>query len=291
MDAKAILEKIKLLEIKTRNLTKQVFSGEYHSAFKGRGMTFSEVREYQIGDEIRTIDWNVTARFNEPFVKVFEEEREINVLLLIDVSSSQNYGIAEKSKLDLALELAAVLSFSAVANHDKIGGVFCSDKIEKYIPPKKGRRHALILLRELSEQNTVKRGTNLVEGLKFIRNTEKKRSIVFVISDFIDENNYVDALAHTRKRHDVVAIKIGDQLESGLPDLGIIPLQNTETGEWQWYNTSSPTFQENFNQFHQKETEEFAKNLRKRGVDSIEINTGDDYYRALVELFHQRKAG
>ncbi len=290
MDAKAILEKIKLLEIKTKNLTKQVFSGEYHSAFKGRGMTFSEVREYQTGDEIRTIDWNVTARFNEPFVKVFEEERELNVLLLIDVSSSQDYGIEDKSKIDLALELAAVLSFSAIANNDKIGGIFCSDKVEKYIPPKKGRRHALILLRELSEQNRENKKTNLVEGLKFIRNTEKKRSVIFVISDFFDENNYLNALSHTRKKHDVVAIKIGDDLEYNLPDLGIVPLKNRETGEWQWYNTSSTDFKVEMIELQKNQSAEFTKNLRKRGIDSIEINTKDDYYRALVELFHQRKS-
>lgn len=290
MDAKAILEKIKLLEIKTKNLTKQVFSGEYHSAFKGRGMTFSEVREYQTGDEIRTIDWNVTARFNEPFVKVFEEEREINVLLLIDVSSSQDYGIHEKSKLDLALELAAVLSFSAIANHDKVGSVFCSDKVEKYIPPKKGRRHALILLRELSEQNRLNKKTNLVEGLKFIRNTEKKHSIVFVISDFLDKNNYLDALAHTRKRHDVVAIKIGDALENNLPDLGVVPIQDSESGEWQWYNTSSLEFKEQMEADYKANSEDFSKNLRKRGIDSIQISTEDDYYRALIQLFHKRRS-
>ncbi len=290
MDAKAILEKIKLLEIKTKNLTKQVFSGEYHSAFKGRGMTFSEVREYQTGDEIRTIDWNVTARFNEPFVKVFEEEREINVVLLIDVSSSNDYGIQEKTKLDLALELAAVLSFSAIANNDKVGSVFCSDRIEKYIPPKKGRRHALILLRELSEQDRLHKKTNLVEGLKFIRNTEKKRSIVFVISDFLDDNNYLDALAHTRKRHDVVAIRISDELESKLPDLGIIPLKDAETGETLWFNTSSSDFKETYQKNQEIQKELFAKNLRKRGIDSIEIDTKDDYYRALVQLFHQRKS-
>lgn len=290
MDAKAILEKIKLLEIKTKNLTKQVFSGEYHSAFKGRGMTFSEVREYQTGDEIRTIDWNVTARFNEPFVKVFEEEREINVLLLIDVSSSQDYGIHEKSKLDLALELAAVLSFSAIANQDKVGSVFCSDKVEKYIPPKKGRRHALILLRELSEQNRLNKKTNLVEGLKFIRNTEKKHSIVFVISDFLDNNNYLDALAHTQKRHDVVAIKIGDALENNLPDLGIVPIQDSESGEWQWFNTSSSEFKEQMEADYKANSEDFSKNLRKRGIDSIQISTEDDYYHALIQLFHKRRS-
>jgi uncharacterized protein (DUF58 family) len=290
MDAKAILEKIKLLEIKTKNLTKQVFTGEYHSAFKGRGMTFSEVREYQTGDEIRTIDWNVTARFNEPFVKVFEEERELNILLLIDVSSSNDYGIHEKTKLDLALELAAVLSFSAIANNDKVGSVFCSDKVEKFIPPKKGRRHALILLRELSEQDKIHKKTNLVEGLRFIRNTEKKRSVIFVISDFLDDNNYLDALAHTRKRHDVVAIKISDALENNLPDLGIIPLQDKETGEWQWYNTSSSAFKKEMKQEFDDNHANFAKNLRKRGIDSIEINTTDNYHRALVELFHRRSS-
>lgn len=289
MDAKAILEKIKLLEIKTKSLSKQVFSGEYHSAFKGRGMTFSEVREYQTGDEIRTIDWNVTARFNEPFVKVFEEERELNVLLVIDVSSSQSYGIQSKSKLELALELAAVLSFSAIANHDKIGALFYSNQIEKYIPPKKGRNHGLVILRELSEQNTKNKQTNLVEALKFIRNTEKKRSVVFVISDFIDENSYLDALSHTRKRHDVVALKISDELEINLPNLGIVPLQNSETGEWHWYNTSSSDFKKNYSEQFEKSNAIFKSEMRKRGIDSIEISTGDDYYHNLVQLFHQRQ--
>lgn len=289
MDAKAILEKIKLLEIKTRSLTKQVFSGEYHSAFKGRGMTFSEVREYQMGDEIRTIDWNVTARFNEPFVKVFEEERELNVLLVVDVSSSQDYGIHEKSKKELALELAAVLSFSAIANNDKVGATFYSDKMEKYISPKKGRKHALVILRELSEQDSKHKKTNLVEALKFIRNTEKKRSVVFVISDFIDENSYLEALSHTRKRHDVVAIKISDNLEENLPNLGIIPLQNAETGEWNWYNTSNPDFRKVYSEQFEIKKKAFHQDLRKRGIDSIEITTQDDYYRSLIQLFHQRR--
>jgi uncharacterized protein (DUF58 family) len=289
MDAKAILEKIKLLEIKTKSLTKQVFSGEYHSAFKGRGMTFSEVREYQTGDEIRTIDWNVTARFNEPFVKVFEEERELNVVLVIDVSSSQDYGIYEKSKKELALELAAVLLFSAIANNDKIGAIFYSDKMEKYVPPKKGRKHALVILRELSEQESKRKKTNLVEALKFLRNTEKKRSIIFVISDFIDENAYVEALAHARKRHDVVAIKLSDELEQHLPNLGIVPLQDVETGEWNWYNTSNPDFSKEYTDQFEEDKKTFATELRKRGIDSVEITTQDDYYRSLVHLFHQRR--
>jgi len=290
MDTKELLKKVRKIEIKTRRLSDHIFGGEYHSTFKGRGMTFSEVRQYQYGDDVRSIDWNVTARYNEPFVKVFEEEREINVVLLIDVSSSNDFGIKEKTKLDLALELAAVLSFSAIANNDKVGSVFCSDRIEKYIPPKKGRRHALILLRELSEQDRLHKKTNLVEGLKFIRNTEKKRSIVFVISDFLDDNNYLDALAHTRKRHDVVAIRISDELESQLPDLGIIPLKDAETGETLWFNTSSSDFKETYQKNQQIQKELFAKNLRKRGIDSIEIDTKDDYYRALVQLFHQRKS-
>ncbi|MFA7272723.1 MAG: DUF58 domain-containing protein [Crocinitomicaceae bacterium] len=289
MDAKAILEKIKLLEIKTKSLSKQVFSGEYHSAFKGRGMTFSEVREYQTGDEIRTIDWNVTARFNEPFVKVFEEERELNVVLVVDVSGSQNYGIHEKSKKELALELAAVLAFSAISNNDKVGAIFYSDKMEKYIPSKKGRKHALVILRELSEQKTEGKGTNVVEALKFLRNTEKKRSIVFVISDFIDEHPFIEALSHTRKRHDVVAIKISDPLEQELPNLGIVPLQDAETGEWNWYNTGSAEFRKEFNEIQENNRLKFSSDLRKRGIDSIEISTQDDYYRTLVQLFHKRK--
>jgi uncharacterized protein (DUF58 family) len=213
MNTGELLKKIRRLEIKTKGLTKQVFSGEYHSAFKGKGMAFSEVRDYQLGDEVRTIDWNVTARFNSPFVKVFEEERELTVMLIIDVSGSKEFGTGEKSKKELALEIAAVLAFSAVNNNDKVGAVFISDSVEKYISAEKGLKHALIILRELIEFKPLSKGTNLNEGLKFFRNTQKKRCISFVISDFIDSNDFMEGLKVSKKKHDMVAIRINDKAE------------------------------------------------------------------------------
>lgn len=206
-----LLKKIKRLEIKTKGLTKQIFSGEYHSAFKGKGMAFSEVRNYHYGDEVRTIDWNVTARFGDPFVKVFEEERELSVMLIIDISSSGKFGTQGKTKQELAIELAAVLAFSAINNNDKIGAIFISDKVEKYIPANKGRKHALLILRELIEFNPINRGTNISEGLKFFRNIQKKRSICFVISDFIDDNDFLSSIQLNNKNHDMVAIMLRDK--------------------------------------------------------------------------------
>jgi uncharacterized protein (DUF58 family) len=290
MDAKAILEKIKLLEIKTKHLSKQVFSGEYHAAFKGRGMTFSEVRNYQTGDEIRTIDWNVTARFNEPFVKVFDEEREINVQILVDISKSNDYGITQKSKKELVLELAAVLSFSAIANNDKVGTIFYSDIVEKFVPSQKGRKHVLYILRELSEWETKSKGTNLSSAVRYFQNTSKNRSIVFVISDFIDEPNTLENLARLRKRHDVVAIKVTDPIEQNFPKLGLIPMENNETGEVTWVNSSSKEFQEEYLEQFNSKSEKWANELKKKGIDAVEISTTDDYYHALVELFHKRRA-
>lgn len=231
MDTKELLKKIRLLDIKTRGLTKHIFSGEYHSAFKGRGMTFSEVRDYHFGDEVRTIDWNVTARFNEPHVKVFDEERELTVMLIIDVSGSENFGWEDKTKKDLALELAAVLSFSAISNNDKVGAIFVSDKVEKYIAPQKGKKHSLIILREFIELKATSAGTNLNEGLKFFRNTQKKRSIAFVISDFMDDNDFMEGMKVSRKKHDMVALRLVDEAESELPDMGIVQMYNSETGE------------------------------------------------------------
>lgn len=288
MDTAAILEKIKQLEIKTKHLTKQVFSGEYHAAFKGRGMTFSEVRAYQMGDEIRTIDWNVTARFNEPFVKVFDEERELNIELIVDVSPSNDYGIHGKSKKELILELAAVLSFSAIANNDKVGAIFFADAVEKYIPSNKSRKHVLYMLRELSEWTSKATSTRLENALHYFQNTSKKRSVVFVISDFIDDSNTIESLARLRKRHDVVAIKISDPIEKDFPNLGRIAWENKETGEMTWVNTNSDEFREQyFAQYHEASLL-WKENLKKKGVDAIEIQTTDDYFHALVELFHRR---
>ncbi len=288
MDTKELLKKIRHLEIKTKGLTKHIFSGEYHSAFKGRGMTFSEVRDYHIGDEVRTIDWNVTARFNEPYVKVFDEERELTVMLIIDVSGSEDFGTEEKTKKDLALEIAAILSFSAMSNNDKVGAIFVSDRVERYIAPKKGKKHALVILRELIEIQPKSKGTNISEGLKFFRDTQKKRSIGFVISDFIDQNNYIEALKVSRKKHDMVAIRLFDEAERELPKMGIIQVFNAETGETTWVNSNSEEtrkkHREQFDAFEQKLFDEF----KKSGIDYASIATEEDYIKPLIHLFQNR---
>ena len=288
MDTKELLKKIRYLEIKAKGLTRHIFSGEYHSAFKGRGMTFSEVRDYHIGDEVRTMDWNVTARFNEPFVKVFDEEREISVMLIIDVSGSEDFGTLEKTKRDVALELTAVLAFSAISNNDKVGAIFVSDRVERYIAPGKGRKHALLILRELIEIKPQSKGTNLNEALKFFRNTQKKRSIAFVMSDFIDEHNFMEGLKVSRKKHDMVAIRLFDQNEETLPSIGIIQLFNAETGETTWVNSNSASAKEkhadNFKQFEEK----LFKDFKKSGIDYASISTDMDYIRPLMHLFQNR---
>lgn len=288
MDTKELLKKIRRLEIKTKGLTKHIFSGEYHSAFKGRGMAFSEVRSYHFGDEVRTIDWNVTARFNEPYVKVFDEERELTVMLIIDVSGSEDFGSGQKTKKDLALELAAVLSFSAMSNNDKVGAIFVSDQVERYIAPKKGKKHALVILRELIELKQKSKGTDINAALKFFRNTQKKRSIAFVISDFMDDNDFVEGLKVTRKKHDMVAIRLVDPSERELPSIGIIQLFNAETGETTWVNSNSKSAKQihadNFNQFE----ENLFNELKKSGLDYASISTDADFIKPLVHLFQNR---
>jgi uncharacterized protein (DUF58 family) len=288
MDTKDLLKKVRRLEIKTKGLTKLIFSGEYHSAFKGRGMAFSEVRDYQFGDEVKTIDWNVTARFNEPYVKIFEEERELSVMLIIDVSGSENFGSIEKTKKELALELAAVLSFSALSNNDKVGAIFVSDQVEKYIPPAKGRKHALVILRELIELKPKNHGTDLNVGLKYFRNTQKKRAIAFVISDFMDDGDFIEGMKISRKKHDVVALRLVDEAEKTLPNLGIIELYNAETGEKTWVNSSSPEAQkihvENFEEAENTLLNDFQSN----GIDLCSISTDEDFIKPLIHLFKNR---
>ena len=289
MDTNELLKKIKLIEIKTRGLTKQVFSGAYHSSFKGKGMAFSEVREYNVGDEVRTIDWNVTARFNTPFVKVFEEERELNVILLIDVSGSSEFGTRNKTKKDLALELAAVLAFSVIANNDKIGAIFVSDQVEKYIAPAKGKKQALYILRELIALKPKSLKTNINEGLKFLRNTQKQRSIGFVISDFIDSNSFQEGFNVNKRKHDLVAIRLSDPAEMVLPDMGMIYLYNAESNRKTWVDSSSATVRK-MHEASVKQTENQLFGIFKQlGIDQTTICTTDDYIPKMVQLFQARK--
>ena len=288
MNTQDLLKKIQVIEIKTRGLTKHIFSGEYHSAFKGRGMAFSEVRDYQAGDEVRTIDWNVTARFNSPFVKVFEEERELTVMLLIDVSGSQEFGSNEKTKKELVLELAAVLAFSAVENNDKIGALFFSDRVEKYITPRKGKKHALLLLREMIEFKPTSKTTNLNEALRFFRNVMKKRSIAFVLSDFVDAHAFEEGLKISRKKHDMVALHVVDNAEYELPNVGLIQLFNAETGRKTWVDSADKEVREAFRNQALQEQNTIKTTIKKVGIDYAAFNTHEDYIPKLVKLFQSR---
>jgi uncharacterized protein (DUF58 family) len=281
---------VRRLEIRTKGLTNSLFSGKYHYAFKGRGMAFSEVRNYQYGDEVRTIDWNVTARYNDPFVKVFEEERELTIMLVIDVSGSQVFGTETRSKRDLATEIAAVLAFSAVNNNDKVGALFVTDKTEKYIPPKKGTQHVLYILRSLIDWQTDSSKTNLSEGLKFLRNTQKKRCICFLISDFIDDNpSLQSAFQWTKKRHDLIALRLHDPAELQLPDMGWIQVLHAETGEKTWVNSSAKHIRENFREIALEQAERMDAAFQKCGVSTAKFSTTEDISKPLFELFQQRK--
>lgn len=290
MNTKELLEKIKKLEIRTKHLTKQVLSGEYHSAFKGRGMTFSEVRNYQLGDEIRTIDWNVSARFNEPYVKVFEEERELQVILLLDLSASIETGLGQKSKRELMAEIAAILSFSAVENKDKVSAYFYTDQLEKFISPATGRKHNLYLLRELLEFQPKSHKTDFAAACNAVYKLSKKRAVVFVISDFKD-SFYAEQLRQLRKKHEVICIKIHDEMDRNFPELGLIPMVNPETGKETWVNSSSAEFKELFQLQADQHSLQWQSDLIKLGIDAVEIGTDQDGHRALVELFHKRRRG
>ncbi|MCE3295501.1 MAG: hypothetical protein K0R65_1215 [Crocinitomicaceae bacterium] len=289
MTTEELLKKVRKIEIKTKGLTRHIFSGEYHSSFKGRGMAFSEVREYQVGDEVRTIDWNVTARFNTPFVKIFEEERELTVMLVIDLSGSAFFGTQNRSKKELAIELAAVLAFSADSNNDKVGAIFLTDKVEKYIPPAKGKKHVLYLLRELIEFEPQNHATDISEGLRFFRNVTKKRSIGFVISDFISENPFIDAFKISKRRHDIIALRLTDPAEQVLPDLGMIQLFNAETGTKTWVNSSSRRVKQSFVDQYQKHELELHNAFKKSGVDFASFSTTEDYIPVLSSLFQHRR--
>jgi uncharacterized protein (DUF58 family) len=289
METSELLKKVRHIEIKTRGLSNQIFSGEYHSAFKGKGMTFSEVREYQYGDNIRDVDWNVTARFNHPFIKVFEEERELTVMLLIDVSGSKNFGTRSQYKVELMTEIAAVLSFSAINNNDKIGVIMFSDKVEKFIPPQKGRKHILRIIQELLNFEPESKQTNIAVALEYFTNAVKKRCIAFVISDFID-SNFKDALTIASRKHDMVALRLYDQREQELPAMGFVQMVDAESGATQWVDTSSRSVREAYKKWWANHTESLDSTFKRSGVDYTSIATGDDYVKPLIYLFKHRGA-
>jgi uncharacterized protein (DUF58 family) len=287
-DTKELLKKVRKIEIKTRGLSNHLFSGEYHSAFKGRGMAFSEVREYQVGDEIRTIDWNVTARFNHPYVKVFDEERELTVMLLMDVSGSENFGTITQQKQDLATELCAVLAFSAIQNNDKVGVIFFSDKIEKFIPPKKGRSHILMIIRELIDFKPENKGTNIAGALKYFTSAIKKKCTAFVISDFMSPEFEIE-LKIANKKHDIIALRLFDKHEEEFPDLGLIPVKDEETGEIIWVNTGDKNVRNAFKANALKRNARIKEVFSKSGVDTADIGTHESYVKPLMTLFRKRE--
>jgi uncharacterized protein (DUF58 family) len=287
VEAAEILKKVRKIEIKTRGLSKHIFAGEYHSAFKGRGIAFSEVREYQYGDDIRNIDWNVTARFHHPYVKVYEEERELTVMLLIDVSGSGQFGTSRTFKRDLMTEIAAVLSFSAIFNNDKIGVIFFSDKVEKFIPPLKGRKHILRIIRELLDFKPTSRLTDLNEPLRFLTNAIKKRCTAFIISDFLAPG-FMDPLRIASNKHDIVALKIFDPLEQSLPDIGLVRVSDSETGMEKWIDTSSSVVRSEYQNWWNTHMSLINTTFLRCGVDSTSISTSEDYVKPLMKLFKKR---
>jgi uncharacterized protein (DUF58 family) len=287
VEATQLLKKVRRIEIKTKGLSKHIFAGEYHSAFKGRGIAFSEVREYQYGDDIRSIDWNVTARFNHPYVKIYEEERELTVMLLMDVSGSGSFGTYSAFKRDLMTEIAAVLSFSAIFNNDKIGVIFFSDKVEKFIPPLKGRKHILRIIRELLDFEPESNLTNLDEPLRYLTNAIKKRCTAFIISDFMVPN-FEEALKIASNKHDVVALKIFDPVEKSIPDVGMVKISDAESGAEKWIDTSSAIARKEYESWWNNHIDSIKNIFRKCGVDSSLISTSEDYVKPLMKLFKTR---
>jgi len=287
-DTKELIKKVRKIEIKTRGLSNHLFSGEYHSAFKGRGMAFSEVREYNVGDEIRTIDWNVTARFNHPYVKVFDEERELTVMLLMDVSASENFGTITQQKQDLATEICAVLAFSAIQNNDKVGVIFFSDKIEKFIPPKKGRSHILMIIRELIDFKPENKGTDIAEALRYFTSAIKKKCTAFVISDFMSPS-FETELKIANKKHDIIALRLFDKHEEEFPDLGLIPVKDEESGRVFWVNTGDKKVRDAFKWSALKRNAALKDVFSKSGVDNADIGTHESYIKPLMTLFKKRE--
>jgi uncharacterized protein (DUF58 family) len=287
MEANELFKKVRKIEIKSRGLSKHIFSGQYHSVFKGKGMAFSEVREYQYGDDIRSIDWNVTARLNHPYVKIFEEERELTVMLLIDVSGSNEFGTRRQLKEEMITEIAAVLAFSAIQNNDKVGVIFFSGKIEKFIPPKKGSSHILRIIRELIDFKPEDRTTDIPNALRYLTNVIKKRSTAFILSDFLDKN-FNDALRIANRKHDLIALRVADRREFSLPEMGLIKIKNAETGNVRWADTSSASFQKSFKAWAERKETELNDVFVRSGVDAVHVYTDQDYVRPLLNLFKKR---
>lgn len=289
METTDLLKKVRHIEIKARGLSRNIFAGEYHSAFKGRGMAFSEVREYQYGDDMRDIDWNVTARYNRPYIKIFEEERELTVMLLIDVSESLGFGSQSLLKRDIVAEIAATLAFSAIQNNDKIGVIFFTDKVEKFIPPKKGRKHILYIIREILGFKPEGNGTDLNVTLRYMTNAIKKRCTAFLISDFIDAGDYKQALRIAARKHDVAAIQVYDKLSTELQPVGLMKVRDPETGEERWINTSSKKVRDRYRSWWSDLQVSMNNAFLQSGVDSVSVSTESDYVKLLLQLFKQRK--
>lgn len=288
METTELLKKVRRIEIKARGLSNNIFAGQYHSAFKGRGMSFAEVREYQYGDDIRDIDWNVTARSGKPYIKVFEEERELTVMLLVDVSGSQDFGTKQQMKRDLITEMAATIAFSAIQNNDKIGVIFFSDKVEKFIPPKKGKKHILYMIRELIDFRPENHGTDICVPLQHLTHAIKRRCTAFMLSDFIDHHDYDSALTIANRKHDIVALHVYDQRGAELPNVGLLRVHDPETKVDRWVDTGSKRVREAYKQHWNVQNQRREQLFKKSNVDSVSVQTGDDFVAALMQLFHKR---
>lgn len=290
MDAKELIKKVRKIEIKTRGLSNNVFAGEYHSAFKGRGMTFSEVREYQYGDDIRDIDWNVTARHNRPYVKVYEEERELTVMLLVDVSSSRLFGALGIEKREMIAEISATIAFSAIHNNDKVGVIFFSDKIEKFIPPKKGRKHILFIISQLLDFEPERKGTDIATALTFFADAQKKRCTTVLISDFIDDHDFSRPLTIASGKHDLIAVQVYDKRDAQLPDVGLMRVTDLESGKDCWIDTSDVSTRRTYNKWWYDRQNKMMEMLNRNGVDVASVSTDEDYVKSLIGLFQRRGA-
>lgn len=288
MEPNELLKKIRRIEIKTRGLSQNIFAGEYHTAFKGRGVIFSEVREYQYGDDIRDIDWNVTARHNKPYVKVYEEERELTLMLLIDVSASGDFGAVGEQKKQMMAEIAATLAFSSIQNNDKVGVVFFTDKVEQFIPPKKGRKHILHIIKEIIDFHPQHSGTDINQALEYITNVQKKRCTMFLISDFIAKPDYADTMQLANRKHDLAAIQVYDKRDAELPDVGLIHMRDSETGDVRWVDTSNAAVRKEYARHWYEDAQQLSRLTAKCGVDMVSIATDEDFVKHLLGLFRKR---